>query len=88
MHVCQVQFILSLHKYYGELRVGFIFQANLACIINKLIMAENKLRKVNLRYYKASGIYIAKNITLENKCEKIKKAIKVLIIYYILGTST
>ena len=37
-----------------------------------------------LRYYKALGIYIAKNITLENKCEKIKKAIKALIIYYIL----
>ena len=76
MHVCQDSIMLSLHKYYGELRVGFIFQANLACIINKLIMAENKLRKVNLRYYKASGIYIAKNKPLKNKCEKLNESDK------------
>ena len=56
---------LSLHMYYGELRIDFIFQASLACIVNRLIIVESKLRKVNLRYYKASGIYIAKNITFE-----------------------
>ena len=56
---------------YGELRFDFILRTilvmhsliNIHLIVNSC--AESKLRKVNLRYYKASGIYIAKNITLK-----------------------
>ena len=69
-----------LCTFYGELRVGFNFIQVLSCIaVNNY--AESNLQKVNLRYYKASGIYIAKNITLEKiNCGKIKKAIKRVLI--------
>ena len=62
---------------YGELRFDFNFQASL--VMHSLVnihltvnsYAESKLRKVNLSYYKASGIYIAKNKPLEKvNCEK------------------
>ena len=78
---------IILCMYHGDLRVVFNFHTNLSCILI-VKSAENKGRKGKSTLLQGAGLYIAKNITrLEINARKVKKAVKALINYYILGNN-